>query len=67
MSFDQLVKQVEQLSPDEKLRLEQLLHSFPTNVANTSTGLVAGWGRDIVIRISDDFDEPLDDFKEYME
>lgn len=26
-----------------------------------------GWARDLIINISEDFDEPLDDFKEYME
>ena len=26
-----------------------------------------GWGKDSILHISEDFDEPLDDFKAYME
>ena len=63
--FDQLVKQVEQLTPSEKAQLEQVLHGTSPMSGKTSDALSPGWAKGLVI--SDDFDEPLDDFKEYSE
>lgn len=59
---------LEKLSPEEKQalidRLEQdLFKSSATN--GTSVKRVRGWAKG-AFSVPDDFDEPLEDFKEYM-
>lgn len=70
LGFDQLLAQIEKLSPEVQQQLHQALTTKLSNgaaPASDSAGLKAGWGKDLVLSIADDFDEPLEEFKEYVE
>ena len=70
IGFDQLLAQIEKLPPEVQQQLHEALTvklSNGSTQASESAGLKAGWAKDFNIVISEDFDEPLEDFKEYME
>ena len=69
MDFEKLIAQVEKLSPQEQERLQRILEDRLSNGASSeedSDELTAGWAKEL-ITIGEDFDEPLNDFKEYRE
>ena len=65
----QLLSQIEQLPEQDQ---KQLVNTLSQKFNNGSVSqdayvpLKTGWAKDL-ITIGPDFDEPLDDFKEYME
>ncbi|QDU55154.1 DUF2281 domain-containing protein [Aeoliella mucimassa] len=67
ISIEHLARQIEQLTPAERERLEQVLQEHANKVRNgePSSMVQAGWAKGLVM--SDDFDEPLEDFREYAE
>ena len=66
-SIEQLARQIAQLSPAERERLDRVLQENAGNARNgeESSVVQAGWAKGLVM--SDDFDEPLEDFNEYTE
>ena len=70
MSTDRLnriIEEVKSLSPDDRRRLlERLEHDEDLSTPKTS-GRRAGTLKGTVKYMAPDFDEPLDDFREYME
>lgn len=80
--FSDLVKQVQQLSPAEKAQLALILEEQNGSNGNGETEpnaatdaddqqkksgyLAPGWAKGMILHMSEDFDEPLEDFKEYM-
>ena len=62
--FEQLLEQVAQLTPAEKVRLEQVLRSSSEAADAKAGSLSQGWARGL--EMSEDFDRPLEDFKDYM-
>ena len=69
-NLDQLVREVSQMSEDDKRVLRNVLDqqlADPANGIEAQDVLKAGWAKHLVVNIADDFDQPLEDFKEYME
>jgi hypothetical protein len=66
LTDEQVIALVQQLSEEQKKRLLDVLvqpmQPRPESAARPRFGSAKG-----LITISDDFDEPLEDFKEYME
>jgi hypothetical protein len=69
-AFDHIVEQLDKISHQEKdaLRdiLDQSLEAPNRNEDVAPTTSAFGWAKGR-ITLSDDFDAPLDDFKEYIE
>ncbi|OQX22805.1 MAG: hypothetical protein BWK80_29320 [Desulfobacteraceae bacterium IS3] len=72
-SISDLKKQAERIQHDDFIKKISLLsrllcerHGFIENETE-KISLKRGSGRGIITYIAEDFDEPLDDFKEYME
>jgi len=69
-AFDQIVQELNQITPQEKFALRELLDKELSiqSKNGTAAGDVSafGWAKGR-IKISADFDAPLEDFKEYME
>lgn len=68
----ELIEKLEKLSPDLQSKVEetvdQLLTKKIDNIENNDPEIKSGFGgaKGIIIYMSEDFDEPLDEFKEYM-
>jgi hypothetical protein len=70
MKTAELVELIENLPADKKKVVEDMLSALMTdsNKEKHYTDVKPGFGggKGIFGKMSDDFDEPLDDFKEYM-
>lgn len=69
-AFDQIVDKLRRISDDEKQSLCELLaQQLQAKQQNGAAGKrlsTFGWAKGR-IKIADDFDAPLDDFKDYVE
>ncbi len=69
--LQQAITKIQNLSAEEKRQLRDYLdaelHQPPAMPigAQTAPATIFGWARDFVV-IRDDFDAPLEDFREYM-
>lgn len=67
-----LIEKIEKLSPELQAKVEetvdQLLIAKEDGIENDDPEIKSGFGgaKGIIIYIADDFDEPFDEFKEYM-
>jgi len=67
-----LIEKLEKLSPELQSKVEetvdQLLTEKSDNIVNSDPEIRSGFGglKGFVVYMADDFDEPLDDFKDYM-
>ncbi len=73
METETLVKKIELLSHDKKLKLEDYLNTLLSdkadqNILNNNFKVEKGFGggKGLIAYMADDFDAPLDDFKDYM-
>lgn len=78
MSTTELIELIEKLSPDKQKVVESFVHKLiveakvdhnePQSSGNDQKKLKREYGslKGFVTFIADDFDAPLDDFKEYM-
>jgi hypothetical protein len=65
-AFDQVVGQLHELSLQEKNSLRMLLdHQSAANKRDSTAVSAFGWAKGQV-SIGPDFDEPIDDFKDYV-
>lgn len=68
----ELIEKIEKLSPELQSKVEEkvdeLLVEENNNIENDDPKIKSGFGglKGFVIYMADDFDEPLDDFKDYM-
>ena len=65
-TFAEVVEEVKQLSPAEKEELRELLNKFLSEEVRNGVRRRSGSARGKIL-MSNDFDEPLEDFAEYME
>jgi len=73
MSTTELIELISKLPSDKQKEVEDIVQSMIANTNNEAPQKPAieikpgfGGGKGIIAYISDDFDEPLDEFKEYM-
>lgn len=70
-SFDLLLAQIEKLPLEVQAQLRDALADKLANGSHPTVSgeqaLEAGWGKHLVLSVADDFDAPLEDFKEYSE
>ena len=60
-----LFRQIDQLPKESLLELEKLISQLQSNKQDVSKRQF-GCMKGLVVSMADDFDAPLDDFKEYM-
>ncbi len=65
LSFEQVLKLVNQLPVDEREKLKKEIETSLLNM-NVSKKRIFGLLKGQNFWMSEDFDEPLDDFKDYM-
>ena len=65
-TFAEVVEDVKQLSPAEKEELRELLNKFLIEEVRNGVRRRSGSAKGKIL-MSNDFDEPLEDFAEYME
>ncbi|MDZ4781829.1 MAG: DUF2281 domain-containing protein [Planctomycetia bacterium] len=74
--LEDALSSIRQLSADEKRRLRDYLNAelastaeqprpAPSETTNPTAATNFGWAREFVV-VRDDFDAPLEDFREYM-
>jgi hypothetical protein len=63
----ELYRQIDTLNEDELLKLNNVVQTIihPENEVKKTRGII-GSMKGFVTYMSDDFDEPLEDFKDYM-
>ena len=73
METETLVKKIQLLSEDQKLKLESYINGLLSdkadqNISNNNFKVEKGFGggKGLIAYMSDDFDAPLEDFKDYM-
>jgi hypothetical protein len=73
METGTLVKKIDLLSEDQKLKLEGYIDALLSDKAdqnllssNFKVEKGFGGGKGLIAYMADDFDAPLDDFKDYM-
>lgn len=65
VGFDELLRAIDQLSPEQRKTVETRLQ---TNTHHTTISQERQFGslKGLITYIADDFDDPLNDFSEYM-
>jgi hypothetical protein len=73
METEILVKKIDLLSEDQKLKLEDFIDTLlgdktDENILNNKFKVEKGFGggKGLIAYMADDFDAPLEDFKDYM-
>jgi hypothetical protein len=61
-----LFRQIDELSEESLIELEHIILQLRVNKKPASKQRLLGCMKGLVIYMADDFDAPLDDFKEYM-
>lgn len=61
-----LFRQIDQLSEESLIALETIIANLMTANQLDEKRQLVGSMKNLVIHIAEDFDAPLDDFKEYM-
>lgn len=64
IGFAQLVKAIRKLPPEQRKGLQSVLATDDADLEQTERTF--GTLKGLVTHMADDFDAPLDDFKEYM-
>jgi hypothetical protein len=62
-----IVYQIEELSEESLIEVEKLITQLKSKQLQKPKRRLIGCMKGLVTYIADDFDAPLDDFKEYME
>lgn len=66
LSFEQVLKLVNQLPVEDREKLKEEIEKSLINMKTNKKGRVFGLLKGQKFWMSEDFDEPLEDFKEYM-
>lgn len=67
VGFEELLQAVKKLSPQEKQALQTVLSTeMVSETSEPAKERQFGTMKGLVIYMADDFDAPLDDFKDYM-
>lgn len=66
LNFDQVLKLVNQLTIEEQEKLKTEIEKSLNNIKKNTKGRTFGLLKDQKFWMSEDFDEPLEDFKDYM-
>ena len=61
-----LIRQIDELPEESLLALEKIISQLRMNKKPTLKRGLLGCMKGLVVYMADDFDAPLDDFKEYM-
>ena len=65
IEFNKLVQAIKKLSPEQRKNLQEVLSSEASRV-RTNQERKFGTMKGLITYMADDFDAPLDDFKDYM-